>query len=128
MRAFKTRWFHKWAITEGLTDESLQAAVSEMNNGLIDADLGRHVFKKRVALLGRGKSGGARTLVALKKDDRVFFIYGFTKNNRANISDKELKILQRLAVELLGYSDRAIDQALSATELVEVIDNDRKHS
>jgi hypothetical protein len=35
-----------------------------MAAGLIDADLGGGVLKKRVGLAGRGKRGGVRTLVA----------------------------------------------------------------
>jgi hypothetical protein len=35
-------------------------AIAEMAAGLIDADLGGSVYKKRVPLPGRGKSGGAR--------------------------------------------------------------------
>ncbi|MFY9138571.1 MAG: type II toxin-antitoxin system RelE/ParE family toxin, partial [Zwartia sp.] len=33
-----------------------------MTHGLIDADLGGGILKKRVGLSGRGKRGGARTL------------------------------------------------------------------
>lgn len=53
-----------------LTDSSLCAAVLEMAQGLIDADLGGGVFKKRVGLAGRGKRGGARTLVATNQGNR----------------------------------------------------------
>jgi hypothetical protein len=63
MRVFKTRGFQKWASREGLTDETLRAAVEELEDGLIDAELGGHVVKKRVALPGRGKRGGSCTLV-----------------------------------------------------------------
>lgn len=64
MRIFKDRLFDKWAYKEGITDKVLCVAVAEMENGLIDADLGGHVYKKRVALQGRGKRSGARTLLA----------------------------------------------------------------
>jgi hypothetical protein len=56
----------------GLSDEVLRKAVDEMVNGLVDADLGGHVVKKRVALSGQGKRGGARTIVATKLADRWF--------------------------------------------------------
>jgi len=36
----------------GLADDALCNAVSEMAQGLVDADLGGHVVKKRVALPG----------------------------------------------------------------------------
>ena len=42
---------------------------------------------------GRGKSGGVRTLVVYKLGQKVFFVYGFAKNARANISTDELKVL-----------------------------------
>jgi hypothetical protein len=69
-RIFKTRHFSRWMRKTELFDEALCTAVSEMNEGLIDADLGGDVVKKRVALPGRGKSGGARTIVATNKDNR----------------------------------------------------------
>ena len=96
------------------------AAVAEMEDGLIDARLGGNVVKKRVALPGRGKRGGSRTLVAYRKDDKAFFVYGFAKNERANISTKELKALRLLATQLLGYTNPALSKAIKAGELVEV--------
>jgi len=124
MRIFKTKWVHRWASKEGLNDTSLRAAVEEMRRGLVDADLGGHVFKKRVALPGRGKSASVRTLLAFKYNHHVFFVYGFAKSVRANISDAELKALRRLAEELLSYGDTRINKALEAKELIEVETDD----
>ena len=69
-RVFKTRQFARWARKGRLADDALCVAVPEMAKGLIDADLGGGVVKKRVALPGRGKSAGSRTLVATNKADR----------------------------------------------------------
>jgi len=120
MRIFKNKWFHKWAAREGLGDEALLAAVEEMEDGLIDAELGGHVAKKRVALPGRGKRSGSRTLVVYQRANKAFFVYGFAKNERANISDKELKALKLLATQLLGYTNPALVKAINAGELIEV--------
>jgi len=49
-----------------LTDLLLCQAVQQMREGLIDADLGGDLVKKRIAVGGRGKSAGIRTLVATK--------------------------------------------------------------
>ena len=49
MRIFKNKLFDKWAHKEGITDKMLRVDVAEMEDGLIDADLGGHVYKKRVA-------------------------------------------------------------------------------
>ena len=110
----------------GMTDGALLAAVLEMAQGLIDADLGGHVVKKRVALPGQGKRGGARTIVATKLAERWFFLYGFRKNERANIDKDELRALQEVAKDLLGFDDSQLDIALQAGEIVEVRDGDEK--
>lgn len=120
MRVFKNKVFNKWAAKEGLNDAALLGAIDEIERGLIDADLGGHVLKKRVAISGRGKSGGVRTLLAYKVGDKAFFVYGFAKNARANISSEELKALKHLAKELLSYSDKALAEAIKHGVLIEV--------
>jgi hypothetical protein len=61
---YKTRHFAKWAQKSGLNDSLLKAAVSEIQRGLLEADLGGGIVKKRIALPGRGKRGSTRTLTA----------------------------------------------------------------
>jgi hypothetical protein len=120
MRIYKTRSFDKWAAKEGLADPVLAAAVAEMEAGLIDAELGGQVVKKRVSLAGRGKRGGARTVLAYRQGDRAFFVYGFAKNERENIDAKELKALKQLAALMLGWSDTELAHALHEGALIEV--------
>lgn len=120
MRILKNKAFSKWSAKEGLQDEVLRRAVDEMERGLVGADLGGHVVKKRVAVGGRGKSGGLRTLLVYRSRDKAFFVYGFAKSDRANIGDEELKALRFLAKELLGYSDQALGKAIQYGELIEV--------
>ncbi len=121
MQAFKSRAFSKWAAKEGLSDGALLAAVEEIDRGLVDADLGGQVYKKRVAVGGRGKSGGVRTLLAYRAGDKAFFIYGFAKNVRANIRDKELKALKLYADTLLSYSKAELNKAVKHGALIEVV-------
>ena len=102
-----------------MTDEVLRQVVDELVGGLADAKLGGYVYKKRVALPGRGRRGGARTLIAYRKARQTFFIYGFAKNERDNIDSDELNALRRLADELLGYSAIKLHQALAVDELIE---------
>ena len=103
-----------------LTDSALCVAVAEMATGLIEANLGGGVFKKRVALPGRGKSGSARTLVATNKGSRWFFVFGFEKNERANISPKELEAVQRLASDLLRLGPSELDAHVSSEAVKEI--------
>lgn len=119
-RVFKTRHFNRWMCKTELTDSALCSAVAEMAQGLIDADLGGGVVKKRVGLAGRGKSGGARTLVATNKGTRWFFVFGFEKSDRANIAPDELEALQNIAHELLAHTGSQLDLAVSDRALEEI--------
>ena len=119
-RVFKTLTFSRWMKDVELTDELLSNAVFEMQNGLIDADLGGGVVKKRIALTGRGKSGSSRTLLATNKNDRWFFIFGFEKNESENINAKELKFLKRFAAGLLKTTDVELLVLLKNKTLVEM--------
>ena len=119
-RILKTRTFCRWLRKTLLTDTVLLKAIDEMERGLVDADLGGNVYKKRVALPGRGKSGSARTLIATNRDNRWIFIFGFEKNDRENITQAELAYLQKAAQVFLGYSDAELLLAISREDFLEV--------
>jgi hypothetical protein len=124
-RIFKTRHFSRWMRKTDLSDPALCAAVLEMERGLIDADLGGGVVKKRVAIPGRGKSGGARTLVATNKANRWFFVFGFEKNVRPNVTAKELEALQKIAADLLKLTSKDLDAHVEFGELQEICHDDQ---
>lgn len=89
--------------------------------GLIDADLGGGVVKQRVARHGEGKSGGFRTIILFTTGTLAFFVHGFAKNARPNISSEELIALRRLAGEMLNYNQTELDRAINNKTLSEVI-------
>jgi hypothetical protein len=120
MRVFKTRVFDRWAGKVGVTDTALLKAASDIERGLIDADLGGNLFKQRVALPGRGKSGSTRTLLATRFAGTLYFLFGFEKSDRDNITQRERAIYQSLACNLLALSNDQIEPALKANELIEV--------
>jgi hypothetical protein len=126
-RLFKTRTFARWSRKAQVSDKALLKAITEMAAGLIDADLGGSVYKKRVPLPGRGKRGSARILVATKHADRWFLLYGFGKNERANIDDRELAALQKLADTLLSMTSEQLEHAVVERELVEMIDEEKSN-
>lgn len=120
MRVFKTRVFDRWAGKVGVTDAALLKAVADIERGLIDADLGSNLLKQRVALPGRGKSGSTRTLLATRFAGTLYFLFGFEKKDRGNITQRELGIYQSLASTLVILSNEQIETALKANELMEV--------
>lgn len=91
-----------------------------MTAGLIDADLGGRVYKKRVPIPGRGKRGGARIILGSNLGDRWFFIFGFEKNDRVTVDARELAALQQIAAALLEMDTTALDRSLAEGELTEI--------
>lgn len=79
MRIFKNKRFHEWSEEVSLDVNLLVQAVFETEAGNHDGHLAAHLYKKRIALPGRGKRGGARTIMAIKKGDKAFLIYAFAK-------------------------------------------------
>jgi hypothetical protein len=116
--------FERWQKKMALADHALRQAVEEMQQGLIDADLGGGLVKKRVARPGTGKRGGYRTLLATNKADMWIFIYGFAKNERDNIASRELRVLKLQAKELLAMPGEAIRTAIQHGELKEIPDGE----
>jgi hypothetical protein len=120
LRIFTTKSFGRFCRKAGITDQALDCAVEELERGLIDADLGGGVLKKRIARVGGGKSGGFRTLLAFRSGDRTVFIFGFAKSGRDNISSSQLSSLKEAAKVYLGLTDDEIEEALRAGALREV--------
>lgn len=85
MRVFKNLWFERFARKQKITDNMLLEAVQRAEKGQIDANLGKGVLKQRIARVGQGRSAGYRTIILYRTAKRAFFVYGFCKNDRANI-------------------------------------------
>jgi len=117
---YKTKEFSKFARKADLGSAELLEAARAVASGQWDADLGGGVFKRRIAREGGGKSGGFRTIVLFKVGGHSFFVHGFAKNEKANITPKELKALKKLATTFLGLDAGALETANTAGEIAEV--------
>lgn len=124
MPVYKTKLFSDWQKKEGVPDKSLCVAVCEMSRGLIDANLGGGLLKKRIACprsrSGAGVSSDSRTLLATYHNDAWYFLYGFFESERDNIDNQELLALKRLAAELHSMATTAISKLLADNELKEI--------
>lgn len=112
--------FFKWAKSEGLTNSTLLNAAKEVEQGLIDANLGGNLIKKRVARKGEGKRGGFRTIIVFQKRHRIIFVYGFPKNQHDNINKQEESALKKLAQGLLDAPDSELKDMIANGDLYEV--------
>lgn len=120
MKIIKTKLFAKWAMKNSIDDQLLINAANEIALDIFEANYGGGVIKKRVANKGRGKSGSARTIVAFKKGNHCFYVYGFEKNAKSNISSNEEKAIKIVAKALFAYSDAELDKLINEGSLIEV--------
>jgi hypothetical protein len=127
LKVYKTKNFAKWASDEDISDIDLLSAVDEMKKGLIGTNLGGKLYKKRVARLGEGKSGGFRTFIGCKFEDKAFYLHGFGKNKSDNISRKEKKALKEFADLMLSMNDKEIIDSLKLKTIIEIIEEGNNH-
>ena len=122
MRVFKTKQFHRWVSGEILGDAELCLAAKEAFGGQVEADFGGYLFKKRIKRSGSGKSGGYRTIVGFRKtnQNRIFFLFGFAKNERATISVREQTALGTNALALISLTDEQIIALLGRAAIFEL--------
>ena len=120
MQIFKTRAFGRFARKERIGDALLCEAIERADRGIVDADLGGHVIKQRVARPGQGRSSDYRTLIAYRSDTRAVFLFGFAKNDQDNIDDDELKNLRNAAAKILGWNDKDVAALVAAGKWTEV--------
>jgi hypothetical protein len=119
-RIFKSRWFAHFARRQKITDRDLCDAVARAQRGLMDADLGGGVIKQRIARPQQGRSGGFRSIVLFQAERHSFFVYGFAKNQRDNISRNDLKEFRRLSDALLILNNAQLQPLLDEEEFSEV--------
>jgi hypothetical protein len=119
---YKNKPFTRFAKKARITDSDIWRAAQQANEGLIDADLGGGVIKQRIARAGEGKSGGSRSIVLFRKNNRAVYVYGFEKKDLANIKPNELKAFRELAEVILGYTSTEIAKRVEDGALFKVED------
>ena len=121
MRIFKVSWFTRFAAKEGIPDSELENIVGQvLEPKHADADLGGGVYKVRIARPGKGKAGGYRALVFFKSGELTFFVYGFAKSGRENISRKELAQLKETAKDWLVLTDEQLNKLVKSGKYQEI--------
>lgn len=110
---YLTREFARLARRSGLTDEGASEAVDRAEEGKIDADQCGGLIKQRVALPGKGRSGGFRTIIAYRKGERAIFLHMFAKARQANVGKAELEIFQKLAKAYDALDEAELDELVA---------------
>ncbi len=120
MKKLCTKWFKKWAKKMSLENHHLIEAIGNLEKGLSAANLGSNLFKVRVNREGQGKSSGFRTIITYKKEDKTIFLYGFGKNERANINKAELHYFKKLGSDLMIMDASQIEKLIAENVLFDL--------
>jgi hypothetical protein len=102
LSVYKNKPFTRFAKKARIT-------AADLWNAALHANLGGGVIKQRIARTGEGKSGGSRTIILFRKDDRAVYVFGFEKKDMANISAKDLMAFREFAAIYLGYTAAEMD-------------------
>ncbi|GHS84750.1 hypothetical protein AGMMS50293_31420 [Spirochaetia bacterium] len=94
VRIFKYKWFAKFAEKAAITDADLREAVKEIEAGLVEANYGGDVYKKRIARPGEGKRG--------------------------NINEKEERYYKDAAKRDFSWSDDDLEAYKKTGQLIEI--------
>ena len=126
MYKLKTKWFHKWAKKQKLSDKKLLVAIEEIDKHLASINLGGGLYKVRVASQNMGKRSSYRTIIVYRKEERAVLVYGFMKKEQANLTKEELKNFKILAKDILALEYDALDQAIEKEVFVPIGEKDER--
>ena len=119
-RVFKLKTFARWA-KKLLSDEQLCVAAKEILTGQYEADLGKGLCKKRIAVPGQGKSGATRTLVAKESTVAIFYIAGRQKSDPStDFNDANIEQAQLLGQALQAATALKLNQLVADGVLQEI--------
>ena len=124
MKVFKNAWFSRFALKENIRASALLDAIERAENGQIDADLGGGVIKQRIARLGESKSKGYRSIIRFRKDEKAFFVYGFSKSELGNIRVDEEDQFKKMARHVLALTDAQLSTLVVNGQFEEVAQDD----
>ncbi len=129
MKHLKIKKFCAEAKKNNLTDRDLVETINEFikltREEQLKFSLGAGLFKLRIATKsGRGKSGGSRSLLAFQKNNGIFWLHLFSKNDKENITSLELKKLKQLSNIMIHLNDEEIEKLINIGELYEVNENE----
>jgi hypothetical protein len=120
MKELMTKHFAKWALKQEIPENGLANAIKELKKGTFEANLGGHIYKKRIRFTGKGKSGSGRTIICYQKGNIAIFIHGFAKNEKSNLTKRELVVFKEMSKVILGFSSAQVDTAIKKGDFIEV--------
>ena len=85
-----TKQFLKWVSKQEIPENELSNALKELEAGSFEANLGAHIYKKRIRFKGKGKVVAVELLFATKKMTGLFLFMAFQKMKKITYQVKNL--------------------------------------
>ncbi len=125
MKIFITDEFEDFMLLTNVDDPAICKVAKELNDGLHDGNLDMNkLFKKRIASPGVSKRDANRSVVAVQKNDKIFFIAGWRKcdipKKGKEIPDKLLEAYKLFGESLRDLTEKQIQTNISEGLLREV--------
>ena len=118
-RVFKSSWFAKAARKARIDDDELLKAIAQVMAGQAD-DLGGGVYKKRLS------NNQYRSIVLARGGDWWVYEYLFAKQDRANISDDQLKRLRLIAQGYAKLTPKEVEVLIADEDWIEICEGTRE--
>lgn len=125
MKIYVTDSFDKFMRKAKVSDDIILKVSRELDNGLHDGDLDMgKLFKKRIASPKQSKRDSNRSVVAVQKGERLFFIQGWRKadipKKGKEIPDKLLEVYKLMGEQFINFTPKDIEQNINDGLLREV--------
>ncbi len=120
MIKLKTKWFNKWAKKNSLSDKILLKTIDDVTKDSGVVNLGSGLLKIRTSKVGQGKSGGFRTILVYREERIAIFIYGFSKTDKDNLDNDELRYFKKLAKDLLNIDNNKINELEKQGSIIKI--------
>ena len=115
VKIYVTDEFEKLMHKAKLDDDVIVKVANELNDGLHDGELqSGSLYKKRIPSPGQGKRESNRSVIAIKKGDRLFFVDGWRKKDvpkkGKEIPYKLMETYKLIGDSFLRFTDEQIKQ------------------
>lgn len=115
MKIYVTDCFDEFMVKANLDDEIVLKVANELNSGLHDGDLDMgKLFKKRISSPKQSKRDSNRSVVAIRKDNLLFFIDGWRKSDipkkGKEIPDTLLDTYRLMGESFLNFTKKQVEQ------------------
>lgn len=125
MLIYKTKEFARLARKAKLTDDVLCATIRRVEEGQIDAQIGKFLIKQRIASEGRGKAKAFRAVICHMVGTRAVFLHLFSKSDAASLTPHETETWRDLAKVIAQLDGQLVKQLVERGEWIE-IDHDEE--